>query len=359
MANPTNPADDETSTDAALDNSHKKAQTPKERQVPNPRDALIEGFQEQIDQARLEEEGLSSVTQITESEEIDDQTPAAAPKKVAVVADDPLKNFIIIEDGVALFKTKINGEEKLLPLDRVQQQVQKHEAADIRLQLASRTLKESQAQAERTRQEIAALHQTAKKESPPDHTADASKGIEEDAKKLVSVLFSGTPDEATAIMTEVLGKNRQAPRTPAITSEELVRQSAAVVRQELSAEDHQKDLKRGYQEFQGKYPAILADARLYNYTDNLTDQIAEDHPDWTPSQVLLDAGRQTEEWINSLRGVSPKPPVTPITSIRQTNKQKLRPLPTARVERVRMDTQDEPQTPAQVIEEIRKARGQG
>src|ERR1700683_2316611 len=47
---------------------------------------------------------------------------------------DPLGEYVVRVEGKPMFKTIVNGAEVLVPLDRARMQLQKHLAADIRLQ---------------------------------------------------------------------------------------------------------------------------------------------------------------------------------------------------------------------------------
>lgn len=364
--NPTNLADNNENRDADLDNSQNNGENPRKEQKENPRNALVNEFQDRLDRERMSEAGAEPIED-TEDDEDEPQHVVHSVKKKTVIADGPgtvaeagsLKDFIVMDGETPLFRTKVNGVEKLLPLDRVQQQVQKHEAADIRLQQASQADKQIKVREEEVRRKEAALTERATQGSPPTLDATDQAAIAKDAARLSEVLLSGTKDEIVSTLTDVLSKNRQAPRAPVIDQKQLVSEVKTAVKQELSEEDKAEDMRTGYAKFKELHPEILADANLFAYTDKISEKIAAEHPEWMPSQVLLESGKQTTEWVQSLKGVKPAVNKSvPDMNDRREAKRKLRPMPEARTARVDNDANEQQERPSDVIAEIRKARGQ-
>ena len=82
--------------------------------------------------------------------------------------------------------------------------------------------------------------------------------------------------------------------------------------------------------------------------------------EWTPEQVMLEAGRATKDW---LAGISGRPQTTRTTipnntlQDRQQRKQNLKPMPQARTARpATVETEDD--SPQAAVRAIQKSRGQ-
>ena len=275
-------------------------------------------------------------------------------------ANNPLADFIVMDGETPMFKTVYQGQEKLIPLENAQREMQKHVAADIRLQQNTewqRNLEEREAQLQQT---TAALNQSlqAQHESPPSSpVVDVDdEALQAEALEVVSGLFTGSEDEAAAKLADLLRKTRSAPQAPSIDPNQLVQQAVQATRQQLSEEARQTDVNTGFKKFSEDYPDIMADQALFGYADSMTDDIAAEHPEWMPSEVMLEAGKRVREWVQSMK--APEQSAQPTNNDRLERKQQLRPLP-----RVRQGTQEaepieQPQTPAQMMDEIRAARGQ-
>jgi len=149
--------------------------------------------------------------------------------------------------------------------------------------------------------------------------------------------------------------------TPQVDINALGKQAATIARQEIAAEDNVKALSTGLQDFTKAYPDIAADPDLFALADRKTNAIAAEHPEWTPGQVMDEAGKQTREWVAGISGkpvvTNPQRPSQP--SNRQQVKQTLKPMPQARSARPAQAIDENAGTSAQdALAEIRKSRGQ-
>lgn len=172
-------------------------------------------------------------------------------------------------------------------------------------------------------------------------------------------MLTDDPKVAAAKLKGVLVKVRQA-ATSSI-DENTVRQVAVqATKQTLKAESHAQSLVAGLTKFQSEYPEIANDPKLERVADGMTDAIATEHPEWSPEQVMLEAGKQTREWLETL-GAKPAAP-TPqprLADVRRDRKEGLRPLPAQRSQRQQATKQNEVvETPQSIVAEMRKARGQ-
>jgi hypothetical protein len=352
----------------------------------NPRDAIMEAMDARIDEQRKaemaelelppseespfdeaqlrkeaqeEQEGLELEPGLQTQERMHEPEPEekALPKELQ---DDPLAEYIVMDKNKAMFRTKVDGEDRLIPLETARATLQKHVAADIRLQQAAKERKELEAREEAIRQNEAALQ--AKLSSPPSVEADVSdQDLQLEARAVVNTLFTGSEDEAVESLTSLLAKTRQA-KGPQVDSNELVNQAVARAKAELLAERErealaakQKDINSGFEKFSEDYPEIVGDVNLFRYADGMTDTIVAEHPDWAPSQVMAEAGVRTRAWIASLKG---EPPAEAAPNDRHNRKRNLTPMPQSRSAVQERQAPEPVETPQSILEQMRGARGQ-
>lgn len=294
--------------------------------------------------------------------------PVLEPEPIAEplpteLKDDPLKDFIAMRDGVAMFVTKVDGNEVLIPLDKARAQLQKHTAAEVRLQNVN-TMKQQLDERETaiSANEVALQNRIDKLSAPPPEPSGVDdQALDNDAKSLVSTLFTGTEDEAVEAMKDVLSKNRTPviPASPVVDQDALVAQTATAVRTQITQEARDSDAQTGFKQFQSDYPDIMADVNLYRMADAMTDEIALENPEWKLSQVMDEAGKKTREWMDSVRIPTPGKVETPVASVdRQTRKAKLVPMPKPASAVQPAPAPESPQTPADALAEMRKTRNQ-
>jgi hypothetical protein len=283
-----------------------------------------------------------------------DAAEAAAREAVRIShkGQDPLGDYVVRVEGKPMFKTLVDGKEVLVPLDRARAQLQKHLAADIRLQQAA----ERQRQLDAREQSIRNVEATLKTRVA--HPSAKAPVIDDSAMavELVRSLVSEPEDKAAAKMAKVFASIRQA-QAP-VDTKALATEAAQMAMTTIAARDNDKALASGLDQFTKDYPDIAGDSDLFTLADRKTEAIAKENPSWTPGQVMLEAGKQTREWLQSL-GAPVKTVPGGQPNNRQQRKQNLVPMPQARTARP-ATTEEAPreQTPAEQMAEIRKSRGQ-
>lgn len=349
----------------------------------NPRDAIMESMdarleeqrQEEMnelvlppseespfDEAQLRDEGLEPGLQSQES--INEPANEGNDDLPADLQNDPLAEYIVMDGDAAMFRTKVDGQDRLIPLETAKATLQKHVAADVRLQQAAAERKELEAREEVIRQNEASLN--ARLNSPPPVvTTDVSdQDLKNEAQAVVKTLFTGSEDEAVESLTSLLTNTRQAPG-PQVDTSEVVNQAVAQAKAELIADRErealvvkQKDINTGFEDFSNDYPEIVGDINLFRYADGMTDTIEAEHPDWAPSQIMAEAGVRTRAWIADLKGEAAPAPTPAPTNDRHNRKRNLKPMPTARSAVQQREQEAPPETPASILAGMRGARGQ-
>jgi hypothetical protein len=283
-----------------------------------------------------------------------DAAEAAAREatRISHKGQDPLGEYVVRVEGKPMFKTLVDGREVLVPLDRARAQLQKHLAADIRLQQAS----ERQRQLDAREQSIRNVEATLKTrvaapsaKAPVDDTAMATE--------LVRSLVSEPEDKAAAKMASVFKSIRAS--APQVDAKAIVKEAADEAVRTIAARDNDKALGDGLDQFTKSYPDIAGDSDLFALADRRTTAIAGANPSWAPGKVMLEAGKQTREWLKSMGAPVKAGPGGDQPSNRQQRKQNLVPMPQARSARPAATDEDpRDQTPQDAMAEIRKSRGQ-
>jgi len=284
---------------------------------------------------------------------------AAKPKpaeRISQKGEDPLGQYIVRVDGKPMIKTIVYGQEKLVPLETARAELQKIGAGDERLRQAAELQKKLDARAaqlQKTEAELAAR-------SRPTATALVDdQALDKEAVELVRSLVTDTEDRAAARLAKTLKTIRQA-QQPQVDVDAITKHAADVATQRLVERETNRAMQDGFKTFTGTYRDIASDPELFAIADRKTDAIAAEHPEWSPGEVMLEAGRLTREWLT---GMGVKPPAGNVPnqpSNRQQRKEALRPMPTPRSARptaVTSDDGDGRQSTADIVAEIRKSRG--
>jgi hypothetical protein len=266
---------------------------------------------------------------------------------------DPLADFVVVRNGRQMFKAVVDGRTVEMPLEEARANIQKNIAADRRLQEAALRRQEL----DRREAALNKREQTRTAPAPVD-TLD----LDAEAADLVKVLVSAPEDVAAKRMAQTLKKLRQA-HAP-IDSNAIVSQAADVAVRTIAANDDVRAKASGFKKFQEVYSDVANDPDLYALADRRSDLIHAEHPDWSPEQIMLEAGKQAREWLEQKTGKKLVVPNQGRTQAeanrnRQETKQQLRPMPVSRtvIPTAAIDDGADDSPQAQLAE-IRKGRGQ-
>jgi hypothetical protein len=276
--------------------------------------------------------------------------------------DDPLAEFIELDaNGQPMFRMVVDGQTRLMPLEKARAALQKNEAADKRLKSAAEKEKEAQRRLEEAMllqskyEEILSQQQN----RPPEPDADIDEAaLIAQAEQVVSDLFHGSEKDAAAKLASLLVKSKGASKATQVNIEEIVKRAEQAAERRVEAREYEKDIRAGLATLRKDYPEIFEDEKLFAAADSMATTIAEEHPDWSPSQVMLEAGAQVREWMNRLKGESISEQNEGAQNDRQERKRQLRPLPRSRQGTQEREPEEQPESPADVLAAIREARGQ-
>lgn len=361
--------------------------------VVNPRDAILDELDNKIDAQRhkeqkdyLEEVGEELGMALPDPDPDPDPDPIAdgaqavepmhpptepvAPEPLPVdLQNDAMVDYIVMHNGEPHMKMRVHGVDKLMPMTKVQAQAQKLDAAEVSLEQAATLTKDLQQREEWIRTNEASLK--ARMDELAEPALPTPVGVPEEeligeAKEIVSTLYRGDEETAASKLASILTRTQaSATPAPAIDTTQIANEAAAVAVSKMTEIEKQKDAVNGLEQFTAAYPEIMADTNLYKVADNWTDVIEEEHKDWTPTQVMLEAGARTKKWVDQMKGVAPPgdiPPADPASKDpnRQERKENLVriPNPALGAQSPHGPTEDPVQTPSDALTEIRESRGQ-
>jgi hypothetical protein len=314
------------------------------------------------------------------------EEPAAPTAVPAELQDDPLADHIVMDGDQPMFALKVNGENLLMPLAEARKRLQIGTAAEIRMQnaaLREKTLDErervitigEQALAART---TAPVVQSEIQPQPTPQPGLSEEVIRSRANDVMTEAFTGSEENAGKKLSNLLLEMR-APQVQAaapIDTTKIVQQAASAAVSAVNVMNDKRDLVSGLETFENKYPEIMGDVRLYNMADNMTGEIAIEHPTWSKSQGMIEAGKRVREWVENLKGtgstetIIDDPVITenetisehtlpPTTQIRQERKRELVQIPqAASATQPAPEPEERPQTPTEALDAERRARGQ-
>jgi len=243
---------------------------------PNPRYDFIEQLannNHEVIQAELVEQGLAE----PEPQAAAAPTPAVPNNAPHILTEEELANYQV--------RTKIDGQEQLMPAAEALRVHQKDAAASKRLDEAARRTAELDRQEAELRQREEALSA-----SPNNPKVDPSTTLDDQANELVSALYEGDEEKTKAAVKKIFGE-----RQPAIPQPELdIDQVAERARQKMKDDE-------AMQAFITDYQDVVADPFLVQMADTHRAQALRDGKPL--DEALTYAGDTTREWLKA-KGVT-------------------------------------------------------
>ena len=290
-------------------------------------------------------------------EEVDEVIASEEPEEIVEKESSPFW-----KDGDSWYTTvKVDGEDIQVPFDDLKSSHQKDRASQKRFEEAAeygRKVQEREAQLNAYVQNMQRAQQP-KKDVPP--SQDAVPEVETNDSDLVKqyhqALYEDDADKAAELFTKALGnRGRSQPATQnveevveEVLGRTLAQQRAQNQRQQQWA--YQKSLEEAVKWFDGEYPDVAGISELRAVADNRTVALTEEHPDWTPKQIMQEAAESTRQWAKEF--------LSPNKNERAERKKKIVQNPKAATGSSKIgEDEPAPQTAADIIKEMRESRGQ-
>ena len=327
-----------------------EVQETKDHTVQRPRDEMMEDIvaSREIDvlEEIVGEEAMEEI--MAEEEGVEEE----------IQQEDP-KSPVWLKNGNWVTSVKVNGEEVEVPFDGLKTSHQKDAASQQRFEKAAqreRFLAEKEQELRSYAQQLQAHAQQA---TPPEQGEKSEPDA--DYKELVTqyhqALYEDDADKAAELL-QTLTTGRTQDATPNV--EEAVNKALnqAYARQQVEQAKQQQmayenSVKQAVAWFETEYPDVAGVPELRAIADNKTVTIMKESPSMAPNQIIHAAAEYAREWANSnLNGGKG-------VNARAERKKKIvsEPKPARKTAKIGEDEELE-KTPSQVIEDMRKSRGQ-
>ena len=194
--------------------------------------------------------------------------------------------------GVEAYQMMVAGQEKLRLISAREKAVRDQEAAFQKRQeeFEKRTLAAPAEEPERPRTDLA----TSVEDQQSDLRNQAAEALlDGDVKE--SVRLNALADRALL----------DAATNNAVRHIETTQREQEAMRK---ANERRAGMEQGIKNFAIDFPELMADKNLMNLADNHTESIVKEHPDWSPSEVMHEAGRTVVKWMaDQKKGVTREP----------------------------------------------------
>ena len=331
----------------------------------NIREGYVEESQEEekVEEVLSERERvMNEIVDLREKEEMGEELEATeeveeeVEEEVAVAPENPIWS----EDGKWFTKIKVDGEEVSVPFDDLKSSHQKDKASQKRFEDAAAYGRQIQAREEHLNAYVKQLQQqqAATKQPPPEQEAvQEEQGDHDLVKEYHDALYKDDAVRAAELFKTLNNRGRGEPATQNV--EEVVNQvlGRAMAQRQAEQEREQrwaynKSLEDAVIEFQDGYPDIAGVPELRAIADNQTVILMEEHPDWTPSQIIKESAEYTRKWVGDNTKLTRD-------NTRAVRKQRIVKQPKAASATSSMPDEESFSTnPTDIIQEMKEQRGQ-
>ena len=212
-------------------------------------------------------------------------------------------------------EVKVNGRTRMVPREKVEAAggidvYQKRLAAEEGMQTVAderKRLQQERQEFQQWQQEQMQKLQTQQQPPPVQGGASARQSPPEGDSKILAqqyreALYDGDDDKADEIFAKMAAKGTQ--QQAAIPDpDQIAAQAVERFRKEMQKEQYEKEVAKGQQMFEEKFSDIAQDPRLYDMANAETIRLQQEHPDWSPVQIIEEAGTRIQQWAGS-RGMA-------------------------------------------------------
>lgn len=257
---------------------------------------------------------------------------AAAPAPAAEHNSAP---HVLTEDELASYqvRTKIDGQEQILPAAEALKIYQKDAAASKRLDEVARRMAELERQEAELRQREEALS------AVPNPSSANPSNLDEQANELVSALYEGDEEKTREAVKKLLGERQQAIPQPELDIDQVAERARQKIKDDAAMQD-----------FINNYQDVVSDPFLVHMADTYRAQALRDGKPL--DEALVYAGDTTREWLKA-KGATVNSP-----DDKRQRKEGLDSVPAANVKPSAPETPiDGASQASSVIAEMRQSRG--
>lgn len=263
------------------------------------------------------------------------------------------------DNGVWYTTVKVDGEEVSVPFDDLRSSHQKDKASQKRFEEAASYGKQVQEREAQLNQYIQNLQQNEQKQSATQ--SDVEKKVNEQTdptliKQYHDALYEDDAEKAAELFKALTNAGRTTGATPNV--DEAVERAMQRFMMQQQAQNqkaqqyaYQKSLDDAVKWFDSEYSDIANSPELRSIADNKTIGLTQQFPDWSPKDILKEAAESTRQWA--------KESLSPEKNERATRKKKIVKQPRQASASARIgEDEPAPQTSQDIIEEMKRQRGQ-
>ena len=335
------------------------------------KDESEEAQEEFVEKESSEEDYLSPREQAMEEliakrnedfeQEADVVLSSEEPEETEEVITEDTNSPFFKDEGVWYTNVKVDGEDIRVPFDDLKSSHQKDKASQKRFEEAAeyaRRIQHREAQLNAYVQQM--QRQQAEQQPPPSQDAEPEQEQPDDApdliKKYHEALYEDDADKAAELFKALTNRGRSEPATQNVEEvvEQVLGRTIAQQRAQTQREKqwaYQKSMEDAVKWFDGEYPDIANAPELRSIADNRTIDLTQEHPDWSPKQIIQEAAETTRQWAKEF--------LSPDKNERATRKKKLTQHPKAASASSKIgEDEPAPQSASDIITEMKQARGQ-
>lgn len=242
---------------------------------------------------------LVEMEKIAEKNRSNEEQVAVEEPDEEITAEKPENPPVFKEDGVWKTRTKVNGEEVVVPYDDVKMRYQKGTAADKRLEEAAvrmRQVEAREAQLRQVQQQLEQQKQLSAKDAARSvlSAKDAQKAT--GVKEVIDAIYSGEEEEAVNALGTLIGnlQGHGQEKKESVTPDQIVN----LVENRIAERNAEIDRQNAISEFKKEFPEIAEDSRLWEIADRETIAVLQEMPTATVHDIMEEAGKRTRAWMS-------------------------------------------------------------
>jgi len=247
---------------------------------------------------------------------------------------------------------KVDGQELNVPFDDLKSSHQKDKASQKRFEEASKLSRELKLREQQLNSYVKHLHES-QQQTPSLDASARSPDVANVIEQYHEALYDDDSEKAAELLkTLTNGRGEATQNVEEVVNQALERAIAGKQAEEerVVQAKYNVDLDTAVDWFNDNNKDIAETPELRAVADNKTVTLMQEHPDWAPKQIIEAAVEYTREWFGNF--TNPK-------DARADRKKSIVKHPRAASAASSSNDKDmEQQTPAQIIDEMRRQRGQ-
>tara|TARA_B100001179_G_scaffold232979_1_gene228289 strand:+ start:508 stop:1587 length:1080 start_codon:yes stop_codon:yes gene_type:complete len=255
---------------------------------------------------------------------------------------------------------KVDGSEVNVPFETLKASHQKDKASQKRFEEAAVYARRVKEREDKLNSYISQMRRQPQQEvSSP--SQDATKEVSEDradlAKQYHQALYDDKAEEAADLLVKLTNSGRTNGATPNVDQAVQSALNRHMAEQQVKAQRRQewayhKSREDSVNWFNDQYPDIANVPEFRAIADNKTIELQQEHSDWSPQQIIHEAAEFTRQWVQEMMPSKKE-------DVRVRRKKNIVSQPKSASASAHIgEDEPEPQSASQIIEEMKKVRGQ-